>query len=160
MRTPEIPEDVFLGVASFLRSDHHDRLSVQLGKTAHNRRVVGKSPVSVKFQKIGEYAFDIVKSVRTVRVTRQLNSLPGREIRINGGLGFVNPLFQRFEFFRDFRIAAQGFFQFGLPRSHLFDRFFKIQNDFRHSNVSANSVIQFTIHPSFDIFQSQCKKNA
>ena len=54
MRGTEIAQNVFLGVAAFLRADDDDAVFAQFCKTADHRAVLGKKPVPVQFLKIRE----------------------------------------------------------------------------------------------------------
>ena len=88
MRGAEIAQDVFLGVAAFLRADDHDAVFAQLGKTADHRAVLGKQPVAVQFLKIGEGVLDIIQRVRAFGMPRELDALPGGEVQRKSAAGF------------------------------------------------------------------------
>jgi len=55
-RHAEVPQDLLLGVASLLVSDHHHRLTVETGKAPDDGEIVGKRAVAVQLLEIGNSA--------------------------------------------------------------------------------------------------------
>ena len=98
MRGAEIAQDVFLGVAAFLRADDHDAVFAQPGKAADHRAVLGKQPVAVQFLKIGERPVEVIQRVGPLGMPRQLDALPGGEVRENLPPGFLQLLFDELDF--------------------------------------------------------------
>src|SRR5690606_23958006 len=62
-------------------ADDRDRLTLQAADAADQRMIVGVHPVAVQLLEIGEAALDVVHRVRPLRMARELNHLPRRQIR-------------------------------------------------------------------------------
>ena len=69
-RVAEVAVDLLLGVAALLMADDQDRLAFEAREPAHDRPIVGKSPIAMQFGEFGAQAFDVVEHVRPVRVAR------------------------------------------------------------------------------------------
>jgi hypothetical protein len=72
---------VLFGVAPLLVPQEHDRATVEAGRAADQGRVVGEQPISVQLQVLLEDGADVVKRVRPLGVTGDLDPLPGRQAR-------------------------------------------------------------------------------
>ena len=98
MRGAEVAQNVFLGVAAFLRADDHDAVFAQLGKTADHRAVLGEQAVAVQFLKIRESVLDVIQRVRPLGMARELDALPGGEVQENLPAGFLQFFFDELDF--------------------------------------------------------------
>ncbi len=79
---PEIAGHALLGVAAFLMTHDQHGPAMETRETRNNRGIVAKRAVPVKFGKIGEQQADEIQGVRTLRMPRQLRSLPGAQMRV------------------------------------------------------------------------------
>ena len=77
MGRTKIAQDVFLGLATFLRADDHDLVVVQPRQTADHRPVVAKQSVTVQFGEIVEGHLQIIQCVGSLGMAGQLHALPG-----------------------------------------------------------------------------------
>ena len=64
-------------------AQHHAGRAVEAGQTADDAQVIGKMPVAVKLDKVGEYFVDVVQRVRALGVAGDLGDLPGREVAVD-----------------------------------------------------------------------------
>ncbi len=64
-------------------ADHHDALAIKTRKAADDRLIIGKAPVAVQLLEIGKQVFDIIERIGSLRMTRYLRDLPGRELGIH-----------------------------------------------------------------------------
>ena len=83
MRGTEVAQNVFLGVAAFLRADDQHPVFAQPGKTADHRAILGKQPVAVQFLKTGKSLLDVIQRVRPARMARELHALPRSQVQKN-----------------------------------------------------------------------------
>jgi hypothetical protein len=83
MGAAKIPHHVFLGVASFLVRDHDATLAAEHGQTTRHCFVIGKPAVAMQFNPIGKTPVDVIQSEGPLRMSRDLDALPGRKIAIN-----------------------------------------------------------------------------
>ena len=83
-RHAEVAADFFFGVAAFLVADDDDALAVKARQPADDGVVVGEMAVAVQLLEIGAQRGNIVESVGTLRVARNLRNLRGREFAENG----------------------------------------------------------------------------
>jgi hypothetical protein len=72
-----MPLGILAGVAPFLLAQDHHRPPLQLGQPANQRGVVGEESVAVQLEKLVEDQPDVVERIRTLGVTRKLDSFPG-----------------------------------------------------------------------------------
>jgi NADH:ubiquinone oxidoreductase subunit D len=61
----------------------------QFGKAADHCAVLGEQTVAVQFLKIRERVADVIQRVRTARMPRELDALPGGEVQENLPPGFL-----------------------------------------------------------------------
>jgi len=70
----------FVGVDPFLLTDDEDRLALEAGDPRHHGRVISQRTVSVEFYEIIENMFDEGAHPGALRVAREQNPLPGRNV--------------------------------------------------------------------------------
>ena len=97
----EVAQTTLLGVAPFLVAQHHTGGAVEAGQPAHDAQVVGKMPVAVQFDKVGEQLTHVVQCVRTLGVPGDLGDLPGREVAVDVFGELVALFGQLVDLFRD-----------------------------------------------------------
>src|SRR5690625_603946 len=90
MGTAEIPQQVFLGAATFLLTDHDNSASFEKSGSADDGAVITESAIAMQFFKICENPFDVVGCVRPFRVAGDLDFLPRIEIRVDRLLRRLN----------------------------------------------------------------------
>src|SRR5436309_14100237 len=83
MGAAKITHHVLFGIASFLVSDHDATLAAECGQTARHRFVIRKPTVAMQFDPIRETPVDVIQSERSLRMSRDLDALPGRKVAIN-----------------------------------------------------------------------------
>src|SRR5947209_17107991 len=128
MRASKIAHDVLLGVAPFLVRDNHAPLCSEHGHTAWHGAIVSKSTVAMQFDPVCEAAFDVVKSERSLTVTRDLNPLPCRQIAVNVPAGFSKLCLKFFHRRPKIHIMLGGMtLQILQPPFEFKDRLFKIE---------------------------------
>ena len=82
LRIPEVPEDLLLGVAAALVvADDEDRQALVGGGARHDRVIVGKPPIAMNLDEVGEQQARVFEDARTRRVPRDLDALPRRQVR-------------------------------------------------------------------------------
>src|SRR5467141_2757393 len=96
MGAAKIAHHIFLRVASFLVSDDDAALRAQHGYTTGHRFVVRKSAIAVQLNPIRKAPFDVLHSNRPLRVSRDLDSLPSRQIAISSASRFAKLCFELF----------------------------------------------------------------
>jgi hypothetical protein len=84
---PEAAVGVLLRVAPLLVADHHHRAAGEPGRAAHQGRVLGEEPVAVQLDELLEQRADVVEGVRALGVARELDPIPGRELRPGRAVG-------------------------------------------------------------------------
>src|SRR5262249_57866938 len=90
----ELGELPFFCRSAFLRPKNTARLSGEGAHSRHNCLVVGKPAVPVNLSELGEDVAHIIQRVGTVRVARDLNSLPGsRRNGIGSKIRFLRVLY-------------------------------------------------------------------
>jgi len=83
MGAAKIPHHVLFGITSFLVSDHDATPAAEYGQTAGHRFVIRKAAVAMQFDPIRETPVDVIKCERPLRMSRDLDTLPGRKIAID-----------------------------------------------------------------------------
>jgi len=63
--------------------DHHHRLTIETGQTAHDGVVIGKGTIAMQLFKIGEDVLDVIQRVGALRMARHLRNLPGRQLGVD-----------------------------------------------------------------------------
>jgi hypothetical protein len=96
MGAAKIPHHVLFGIASFLVRDHDATLAAECGQTARHRFVIRKAAVAMQFDPICETPVDVIKCERPLRMSRDLDALPGRKIAINPAPCFAKLCIQFF----------------------------------------------------------------
>ena len=61
-------------VAAFLLADDGDFVTVETGKSANDRGIIGISSIAVDLDKIGKDGVENIQRIRTVRMTRPLDA--------------------------------------------------------------------------------------
>jgi hypothetical protein len=126
----EIAPDVFLGIAPFLRADHHHAMIAKVGEPADYRAVFGKKAVSVQFAELGEGRFQIIERERAPGMARELDALPGIEVGEDLFARLRNLLLDLCDLFleADAQVVRLGMFSQFLQLGLQFgNRFFKIK---------------------------------
>ena len=75
--------NLFLGIASLLVADNHDRLTHKSCQAANDGMIIGKIPVAMKLFEVGEEMLDIIERVGALRMPGNLGNLPRGELRID-----------------------------------------------------------------------------
>src|SRR5262249_53158134 len=83
MRAAEIAHHIFFCVATLLVSNDDAALRAKCGQTARHGSIVGKPAISMQLNPICKAPFDVIHCERALRMTRNLYTLPGREVAIN-----------------------------------------------------------------------------
>ena len=81
------------GVDTFLLSQEHVSLSVHKPEPTYNGFVIANRTVAVHFHEIFTKVFNVVQSVWAVRVTGQLDALPGVQVLIDTLAQCIDTLF-------------------------------------------------------------------
>src|SRR5207248_1455662 len=76
IRQSEIPVDLLLGIAAFLRSNQQHFLTVESRHAANHGRIIGKTPVAMDFAEISEDFLYVIEKIRALRVAGQLSFDP------------------------------------------------------------------------------------
>ena len=79
-RHAEASHHIFFGGATFLVAEDQHRLAVEAGEAADQRRVVGEGAIAVQLDPVGEELLHVVERVGPVRVARELDDLPARQV--------------------------------------------------------------------------------
>src|SRR5256886_15977186 len=103
MAAPKIAHHIFLGVASFLVRDHDATLAAEQGQTTRHCFVIRKPAVAMQLNPIGKTPFDIIQSEWPLRMSSDLDTLPGRKIAMNPSSRFATLCLQAF--YRRIKIA-------------------------------------------------------
>ena len=127
-RHAEVAQRALLGVAALLVADDHAGHAIEARQPAHDGLVVGKVPVPVHLDEVGEAVAHIVQRVGALGMARDLGDLPGREVAVDV-LGQLQALFaELLDLFRDvdcaFGLHVAQFLDFGFE---LGDGLLKIQ---------------------------------
>src|SRR5258707_11082366 len=80
---------------------------MKFSQSCDNRLVVGIAAVAVQFDKIREQQTDKIQRVRTLLVTRNLRSLPRRQMRVKFASQFRDLLADAFQFRVGMRVAGE-----------------------------------------------------
>ncbi len=83
LRHTEVALNFILRVAPFLLRDDHDRFAVEIGRAANQSAVVAHLAVTVQLLKVFKNRVDVIERVRALRMTSDLNFLPGSEVAID-----------------------------------------------------------------------------
>src|SRR4051812_23175535 len=83
MSATEVAHHIFLRVPTFLVGDNDAGPAINLAETARHCLVIGKQPVAVELNPVGETTLYIIKSKWPLNMTRDLNPLPGTEVFVN-----------------------------------------------------------------------------
>ncbi|OPZ11974.1 MAG: hypothetical protein BWZ07_01633 [Alphaproteobacteria bacterium ADurb.BinA280] len=75
----EVALDLGLGIATFLMPDDRDRAAIDATDTADQCRIIGEGAIPGEFLELLTDRVDVVLRVGSLRVTRQLGDLPGRQ---------------------------------------------------------------------------------
>src|SRR6185437_17028333 len=67
-RHAKITMNIFLGIASLLVADNHDRLTHKSCQAANDGMIIGKIPVAMKLFEVGEEMLDIIERVGALRM--------------------------------------------------------------------------------------------
>ena len=81
LRHAVVAAHALLRVAALLVADEHHRRVVEARGSADDREVVAKHAIAVQLVEVLEDEPGVVERVGTLRMTRELRDLPGREIR-------------------------------------------------------------------------------
>jgi hypothetical protein len=128
MAAAKIPHHIFLRIAPFLVSDDDATLAAEHRQTTRHRFVIGKTAVAMQFKPIGETSFEVIQSERPLHMSRDLDTLPGREIPIDPASRFAKLCLQFFYRGVKIDIVFVGMIrQILQPPFQFKDRSFKIQ---------------------------------
>ena len=108
MRPAKVAHHIALDITPLLRTDNHNRLPIQFGKSANHRLIIAETAVTVQFNEICEYPFNVIQSVRTLRMTRQLYTLPRRKIGENRTYRFIQTVPEHIKLRRHINIGSSG----------------------------------------------------
>ena len=116
-------------------ADHDHRHAVQPGHAAHDRRIIGKTPLSVHLRKIRKHCFDIVKGIGTVRMAGYLGLLPGSKPGIDLGAQLVRFFMQFQDLFFKVDVPVRG------EEGQFLDLFFQIGYRFFELKVLRRQMV-------------------
>lgn len=126
VRTAEVSQKIFFGVAPFLMAEKDNALLIERGQTPDEGSVFAKGAVAAKFEKFRSPLAKVIEQVGALRVAHDLNALPRGKVAIDiapgigpfllegGDFGFGPEfLFTRkfSEFFDPFFEVSQGLFE-------------------------------------------------
>src|ERR1700676_1066566 len=83
MRAAEIAHDVFFRVASLLVRDDHATIRTEASESARHRLIIRVKAIAMQLDPIGETPLDIIEGEWTLRVARDLNTLPCAQVVVN-----------------------------------------------------------------------------
>src|SRR4029453_9861688 len=83
MSATEIAHHIFLCVAALLMRDRDAALGAECGQAARHGSIIGKAAISVQLDPICEAPLNVVHGEWTLRMPRNLHTLPGSQIAIN-----------------------------------------------------------------------------
>ncbi len=112
-------------------ADEQHRLAVVLGKTGHDRVIVGEAPVTMNLDEAGEEPLDEVLESGTILVARDLHPLPGSEGPVELRADRFEPPPQRLDLALDRERARQRLERLDLLQENG-DRLFEFENLKRH----------------------------
>jgi len=108
--------------------DHDATLAAECGQTARHRFVIRKAAVAMQFDPIRETPVDVIQSERPLRMSRDLDTLPGRKIAINPAPCFAKLYLQFFYRWMKIDVVLIGvILQILQSPFQVEDRSFKIQ---------------------------------
>ena len=73
----EVAQTALFGVAPFLLAQHHTGRAIEPRQAANQTQIVGKVPVTMQFNKIGENQANVIQRVRALGVAGNFGDLPG-----------------------------------------------------------------------------------
>jgi hypothetical protein len=96
MGAAKVPHHVLFGITPFLVGDHDATLAAECGQTARHRFIIRKPAVAMQFDPIRETPVDVIKCERPLRMSRDLDTLPGRKTAIDPAPCFAKLCLQVF----------------------------------------------------------------
>jgi hypothetical protein len=96
MGAAKIAHEVLFSVASFLVSNDDGRLAVEHRQTTRHGTIVGKVAIAVQFNPVCKTSLDVIESKWPLRVPRDLDAFPRRQIAVNPATGFPKIRLQLF----------------------------------------------------------------
>ena len=133
VRHPEVALHVLLGAAPLLVADDHDAPSPEARQPANDGSVVRERAVSVQLLPLLEQVVDVLERVGPVRMARELDLLPRRQIGEELTGEATSLLFQAAELGLELAIALREAAQLLDARYELDDRLFERQHIHRGS---------------------------
>src|SRR5690606_677047 len=97
-RTTELVLETRLGVVTSLQTKYRDRLTVEPRQAGNHGIILAKCTVTCQRCKVGEQLADIVEAVRSVRMTRDLDLLPWRQLFVDISQRIARTLFKPRDF--------------------------------------------------------------
>src|SRR5438067_5141574 len=113
IRHAEIAIDLLLGVAGLLMANDQPVVAVEAGHAAHDGGVIGKPAIAVNLAPIGEDAFDIVESVRTLDVPGKLGLAPGIHVGVDLFAKGVDSLAQLMDLLEGTMVLSRDWLELG-----------------------------------------------
>ena len=124
----KVPLEVLLQLAAFLVADDHALSPRDRRESAGHRAVLGKEPVAVQLDEIAERKLEVIERERPRIVPGDLHALPGRQVFVNGPLGFLDLALHPQDFVVEIDVVRTRVpFQVGELFLEFDDRFFKFQ---------------------------------
>src|SRR5207249_10999331 len=104
----EVAAEYLLGIAAPLMTDDHHRLAVEPRPAGDDRRIFTKEAIAVQLDEVGEDQLEIIERERSLRLARDLDALPWREIPVDLGAQIGQLLLERLDLVGDAELAVAG----------------------------------------------------